>query len=98
MVRPDDLSLMPEASGNGQVVWRRYEGETRLYAVSVDGAQPLRVRTNHEVDLALGTPRLGICANHPLTVFPLRDANTDRRNGWVNPGGTVVKCVLLVQS
>jgi len=48
--------LMPEASGNGQVVWRRYEGETRLYAVSVDGAQPLRVRTNHEVDLALGTP------------------------------------------
>ena len=76
MVRPDDLSLMPEASGNGRVVWSRYEGETRLYAVSVDDAQPLRVRTNHEVDLARGTPvRLSISASHPLTVFPLEDAS-----------------------
>ena len=75
LVRPDDLSLAPAEAGNGEVVWSRYEGETRLYAVSVGGGAPLRVRTNHEVDLARGTPvRLGISAHHPLTVFLVEDA------------------------
>lgn len=75
LVRPDDLSLMPADSGNGLVLWSRYEGETRLYAVSVGGGRPLRVRTNHEVNLAKGSPvNLSISAGHPLTVFPPDDA------------------------
>lgn len=70
LVRPDDLTLMPSEQGNGQVEWSRYEGETRLYAVRVEGGSVLRVRTNHEVELARGSPvSLRISADHPLAAF-----------------------------
>ena len=70
MVRPDDLSLTPAEGGNGRVTWSRYEGETRLYAIRVDHGEPLRVRTNHEVDLPRGSAvNLQINAEHTLAAF-----------------------------
>ncbi|TDT42946.1 iron(III) transport system ATP-binding protein [Halospina denitrificans] len=70
MVRPDDLSLTPAEAGNGRVTWSRYEGETRLYAVRIDDGEPLRVRTNHEVDLPRGSAvNLHINAEHTLAAF-----------------------------
>ena len=70
MVRPDDLTVVPSRDGNGVVEWRRYEGETRLYAIRVCDGEALRVRTNHEVDLAVGAPvHLRISSEHPLAAF-----------------------------
>lgn len=73
MVRPDDLAIRPAAAGNARVVWSRYEGETRLYALHLDIGPTLRVRVNHEIELAPeATVEARISAGHPLTVFPQR--------------------------
>ena len=70
MVRPDDLSVVPSQDGNGVIEWRRYEGETRLYAVRLGDDEPVRVRTNHEVDMAVGARvALSIHSEHPLAAF-----------------------------
>jgi len=74
LLRPDDLSLMPMASGNGVIDWVRYEGSSRLYAVTVDDGSQLKVRVNHEVCAEPGTRvQMAITTTHPLAVFQ-RDA------------------------
>lgn len=74
LLRPDDLGLVADARGPAVVAWERYEGETRLYGVTLDGAGGgllVKVRSNHEVRLARGERvRLNITAGHPLAVFP----------------------------
>ncbi|MBN8431099.1 ABC transporter ATP-binding protein [Microbulbifer salipaludis] len=70
LVRPDDLSLVPSVQGNGVVDWVRYEGCSRLFAVTVDGGAQLRVRTSHEVQAEPGERvQLAIVTTHPLAAF-----------------------------
>ncbi|WP_250461965.1 ABC transporter ATP-binding protein [Microbulbifer litoralis] len=71
LVRPDDLSLTPLASGNGVIDWVRYEGCSRLYAVNIDGGSQLKVRVSHEVRAEPGERvQLAVTTTHPLAVFP----------------------------
>lgn len=70
LVRPHDLGLEAAADGNGQVLWGRYEGETRLYGVSLDDHHELQVRVSHELRLPEGqTVAVRITARHPLPAF-----------------------------
>ncbi|MFD1216187.1 MULTISPECIES: ABC transporter ATP-binding protein [Microbulbifer] len=70
LLRPDDLSLTPMASGNGVIDWVRYEGCSRLYAVTVDGGAQLKVRASHEVRARPGDRvHMAITTTHPLAAF-----------------------------
>lgn len=70
LIRPHDLGLEAAPDGNGRVLWGRYEGETRLYAVAVNGAGELQVRVSHELRLTEGQPvAVRITARHPLPGF-----------------------------
>jgi iron(III) transport system ATP-binding protein len=70
LVRPDDLSLIPDATANGEITGIRYEGETRLFTVRLVGDTELRVRTNHETRLEPGQlVAVRITAAHSLAVF-----------------------------
>jgi iron(III) transport system ATP-binding protein len=71
LVRPDDLSMEPAASGNARIERGRYEGGSRLYAVQLDDGPLMEVRVNHEVRLQAGDRvHLRITTTHPLAVFP----------------------------
>ena len=71
LLRPDDLSLTPDADGNGEVEWARYEGGARLYAVTLADGTSLKVRVSHENRVEPGDRvRLAITTTHPLAVFP----------------------------
>ena len=70
LLRPDDLSLVADEQGNGLVSWARYEGSARLYAVESDTGELLKVRCNHENQVAPGDRvALRITTTHPLAVF-----------------------------
>jgi iron(III) transport system ATP-binding protein len=72
LVRPHDLRVEATADGNAEVLWARYEGETRLYGVRLEGGEELQVRTGHEVRFATGeTVAVRIGARHALAVFPV---------------------------
>lgn len=78
LVRPDDLRVVSAQNGNGHVAWRRYEGASRLYAIHIGEDEPLRVRTSHEVNLAVGCPvDLRICSEHPLAAFERESARPE---------------------
>lgn len=71
LLRPDDLSLIPSAMGNGVIDWVRYEGCSRLYAARTEGGAQLRVRTSHEVRAQPGDRvHMAITTTHPLAAFP----------------------------
>jgi iron(III) transport system ATP-binding protein len=72
LVRPDDLAVMPaHGDGNGEVVWGRYEGGSRLFGVRLREGPEVRVRVNHEIHLSPGEGvAVRICASHPLALFP----------------------------
>jgi len=83
MVRPDDVSLTPDAHGNGEIEWVRYEGETWLYAVGLQDGPTVRVRLNHEMRLEKGQGvSARVVSEHPLAVFP-RDP--DDGESWGEP-------------
>lgn len=70
LLRPDDLSLTPLNTGNGVIDWVRYEGCSRLYAVSTDAGAQLKVRVSHEVKAEPGDRvQLAITTTHPLAAF-----------------------------
>ena len=71
LVRPDDLSLSAQhESPNGTVDWVRYEGESRLYAVTLDSGSQLKVRVSHENAIKPGTrANTQLITSHPLAVF-----------------------------
>ncbi len=70
LLRPNDMSLTPASPGNGHIAWCRYEGETRLYGVYLFNGPEVKVRVNHEQELAVdATVDVRIIADHPLTVF-----------------------------
>jgi iron(III) transport system ATP-binding protein len=72
LVRPDDLSLDAQSNEtNCAVTWVRYEGESRLYALSLDSGDELKVRVSHENAVKPGTRALvKLITTHPLAVFP----------------------------
>ena len=71
LVRPDDLSLSAQhPAPNGKVDWVRYEGESRLYAVTHDNGSQLKVRVSHENAIKPGTrAHMALITTHPLAVF-----------------------------
>ena len=70
LLRPDDLSLAASNQGNALVEWARYEGSTRLYAVTTDDGALLKVRCNHENQCQPGDRvALKIITTQPLAVF-----------------------------
>lgn len=72
LVRPDDLSLSAtHPQPNGTVDWVRYEGESRLYAVTLDNGSQLKVRVSHENAIKPGArAHMALITTHPLAVFP----------------------------
>ncbi|AFI83125.1 ABC transporter ATP-binding protein [Methylophaga nitratireducenticrescens] len=70
LLRPDDLSLNLDEQGNGEVIWSRYEGSARLYAVKTDNGATVKIRCSHE-NIAIPGQRvmLHITTTHPLAVF-----------------------------
>ena len=72
LVRPDDLSLDAQSNEtNCAVTWVRYEGESRLYALSLDSGDELKVRVSHENAVKPGTrASVKLITTHPLAVFP----------------------------
>lgn len=74
LVRPHDIDLEGSNDGNAHVLRSRYEGETRLYEIQVDGGPVLHARVSHEVRLLNEqTVAARIASNHPLPVFePVR--------------------------
>lgn len=71
LLRPDDLSLAPaNGNANGTVEWERYEGDARLYAVTLDDGTTVKVRVSHETQVAAGEPVfLQVTTTHPLAAF-----------------------------
>lgn len=71
LVRPDDLVVSAARAANGEVVWTRYEGGTRLIEIRLHETRELvRVRTNHEMHLLPGGEvAVRIDAKHPLAAF-----------------------------
>jgi len=70
LVRPHDIALVEEASGNAMVGSQHYEGETRRYAVRLDSGECLEARLSHECRIKPGTRvRAMIDAGHPLVAF-----------------------------
>ncbi|MCW8876787.1 MAG: ABC transporter ATP-binding protein [Kangiellaceae bacterium] len=70
LLRPDDLKLRADQTGKCEVVWARYEGSARLYAVKTEDGQILKVRSRHENRVAPGQKvNLNISTTHPLAAF-----------------------------
>jgi iron(III) transport system ATP-binding protein len=70
LVRPHDLGLEPACDGNARILWGRYEGETRLYVIRLDGGLDLHARVSHELRLGEGQRvQASIAARHPLPAF-----------------------------
>lgn len=71
LIRPDDLSLLAvKKGGNGKVDWQRFEGESRLYAVTLDSGNQVKVRSSHENSIAIGgRVTVSVSTTHPLAVF-----------------------------
>jgi len=70
LLRPDDLTLAPASPGNGCVVWERYEGGSRLYAVRLHSGADLKIRVSHELRLPPAeTVQVRVTTTHPLAAF-----------------------------
>lgn len=71
LVRPDDLVVTADPSGNGQIVGRFFRGGEFLYDVQLDTQHVLRCICNHVHDYPLDTRvRVSLEPGHPLVCFP----------------------------
>ncbi|MCX4191402.1 ABC transporter ATP-binding protein [Methylophaga sp. OBS1] len=70
LLRPDDLSLTLDDTGNGEIIWSRYEGSARLYGIKTDTGAMVKIRCSHE-NIAEPGQRvmMHIITTHPLAVF-----------------------------
>jgi iron(III) transport system ATP-binding protein len=81
LLRPHDVGLSEDGSGNARVLGGRYEGETRLYRLKLDDDSEFSARVSHELRLSPGTRvRTDIVARHALPVFPSLTASPDAGN------------------
>ena len=71
LLRPDDVSLSKSnGDGNGEILWTRYEGDSRFYQVKLDEGVIIKVRVNHETRVEPGERvTLSITTTHPLAAF-----------------------------
>lgn len=75
LVRPDDLSLSTstnvfENDTNCTINWVRYEGESRLYGITLDSHCQLVARVNHEnIIKPKARARVWLTTTHPLAAF-----------------------------
>lgn len=71
MLRPDDCHVSTASdAGNGAIAAAQFEGGTWLYDVMLDAGTSVRVRTNHENQLAVGERvALSVTSTQPLAAF-----------------------------
>ncbi|EAT12466.1 ABC transporter ATP-binding protein [Bermanella marisrubri] len=70
LLRPDDLTIVHDDIGNGQVEWMRYEGSARLYSVIMDNGETIKVRSHHENKIDINERvSVRIFTQHPLQIF-----------------------------
>ena len=73
LLRPDDLSIHvanDSADANGTVSWVRFEGGSKLYAVTLNSGQEVKIRTSHESSIQTGEAvSLVITSTQPLATF-----------------------------
>ncbi len=70
LIRPHDVALVADSSGNAVIEWSRYEGETRLYAICLRDGTRLQARVSHDVRLSDGeSVQTQISARHALALF-----------------------------
>lgn len=73
LVRPDDLEAIPsnEATADGQIVRRQYNGPTFVYGVELTSGTAVRCQHNHAETFEHGQPvSVSIVADHPLAWYP----------------------------
>ncbi len=73
LVRPDDLAAVPtaEASADGHVVNRQYNGPAFIYRVALRNGEEVRCHHNHVETFEHGQPvSVDIMADHPLAWYP----------------------------
>ena len=73
LVRPDDLAAVPasEATADGKVVHRQYNGPTFVYQIELDDGTTVRSLHNHAETFEFGQPvAVSIAADHPLAWYP----------------------------
>lgn len=76
LVRPDDLLVKQDPTGNGQVVRCMYRGMDYLYDVALPSGTTVRCTGAHTERLAPGTTvRLELAPGHALTCFRREDGH-----------------------
>jgi iron(III) transport system ATP-binding protein len=71
LVRPDDLVVSADPTGNGRIVGRFFRGGEFLYDVQLDSQHLVRCICNHVHDYPLNTRvRVSLEPGHPLVCFP----------------------------
>jgi len=73
LVRPDDLAAVPasEATADGEVVHRQYNGPTFVYKIELTDGTTVRSLHNHAETFDHGEPvAVSIAADHPLAWYP----------------------------
>ena len=77
MLRPEDMSIRADDTGNGRVVGRVFNGAFYAYNVELDSGVECRAMASHANAIEIGARvSLRIAAGHPLPVFP-REAHSD---------------------
>ena len=73
LVRPDDLEAVPanEATANGKIIHRQYNGPTFVYRVELTNGSTVRCLHNHVETFEHGQPvTVSIAADHALAWYP----------------------------
>ena len=70
LVRPDDLSMEPSGSGQGEIVSRIFQGSFYLYEVLLGSGEFVQVLQHHTKHFEVGTTvQVNIIAQHRLACF-----------------------------
>ena len=75
LLRPDDVLLVQSSVGNnGEVIWVRFEGGSRLCAVKLACSTVVTSRVSHEVVVNPGDEvHVSLSTSHPLAVYKSTD-------------------------
>jgi iron(III) transport system ATP-binding protein len=71
LLRPDDVLLVQSSVGNnGDVIWVRFEGGSRLCAIKLACSSVVTSRVSHELVVNLGDKvHVSLSTSHPLAVY-----------------------------
>jgi len=71
LLRPHDIALALDPTGNAIIESHRYEGETRRYGIRLKNGDYLEARLSHELQFEVGKRvEATMSAGHPLAAFP----------------------------